>query len=136
MNQFTVPQFIEHKPKIVGPMTFQQFIYVGAAGVIGFLFYFTVPFYFFILITALLMSLALALAFGSSNGRPLPLVFKNFFTFTLKPKIYLWKKKVGAPPKLIELKKPEPAEIEETPVPTMVGKSRLGDVSKKIETGE
>ncbi|MBI2450323.1 MAG: PrgI family protein [Candidatus Nealsonbacteria bacterium] len=132
MDQFTVPQFIEHKPKIVGPLTFQQFIYVGAGGVICFFLYFTVPFFFFILGTIIILSIAALLAFGQSGGRPLPLVFKNFIAFTLQPKIYLWKKKVGPPPKLVQAEKPKPAEVKETPVPTMIGKSHLKDLSSQI----
>ena len=132
MDQFTVPKFIERKPKIVGPLTFQQFIFIGIAGAICFIFYFTVPFYFFILLTIIIMFGGTVLAFGKAGGRPLPIVLKNFLSFFVSPKIYLWKKKGGLPPKIIE-KKIEPREIKKTPVPTMVGKSRLKNLSTQIE---
>lgn len=133
MPQYTVPQFIEHEPKIVGPMTIQQFIYVAIAGAIGFFLYFTVHFFIFIIGTAFIMSIALVLAFGKAGGRPLPLVFKNFLIFTARPKIYLWKKKTGPPPKLIQAEKPEPLQIKIAPAPTIVGKSHLKDLSSQIE---
>ena|SRR3989338_968871 len=133
MDQFTVPQFIEHKAKIVGPMTFEQFIYVGIAGGVCFLLYFTIHFYFFIMASLVIVSVAAILAFGKSGGRPLPVVFKNIFTFTLQPKIYLWKKKTGPPPKLMEAAKQEPEEIIKGPVPTIVRKSHLKDLSSKVE---
>lgn len=133
MDQFTVPQFIEHKPKIIGPLTFQQFIYVGVAGAICFVLYFTIPFFFFILAAIFLISIASVLAFGKSGGRPLPLVFKNFLAFTMRPKIYLWKKKTGPPPKLARAPKPEAEEIKKGPVPTVVGKSHLKDLSSQVE---
>lgn len=133
MDQFTVPQFIEHKAKIVGPLTFEQFIYIGTAGAVCFILYFTLAFYFFILAGALIMSLAAALALGKSGGRPLPLVFKNFLVFTLGPKIYLWKKKTGPPPKLIKTAEKEPEEVKKGPVPTVVGKSHLRDLSSQVE---
>ncbi len=136
MDQFTVPQFIEHKAKIVGPLTFQQFIYMGTAGGVCFVFYFSLSFPFFILATAVILSLAAALAFGKSGGRPLPLVFKNFLFFAVRPKIYLWKKRVGPPLKLVEAKKAEPEEIKKGPVPTIVGKSHLKDLFNQIETGK
>lgn len=133
MDQFTVPQFIEHKPKIVGPLTFQQFIYLAAAGAVCFFLYFTVPFYFFVLAVIFIMPAAAVLAFGKAGGRPLPLVLKNFFAFTARPKIYLWKKKAAPPPKLLQAKKPGPEGIEKSPVPTMVGKSHLKDLSSQVE---
>lgn len=133
MDQFTVPQFIEHKPKIIGPMTFDQFIYVGIAAAICFILYFTIPFYFFILATILIIPIAVVLAFGKAGGRPLPLVFKNFLVFTVRPKIYLWKKKTGPPPKLVQAKKPQAEEIKIGPVPTVVGKSHLKDLSSQVE---
>lgn len=133
MDQFTVPQFIEHKPKIIGPLTFGQFIYIGVAGAVCFVLYFTVPFFFFILAAIFMMAIASVLAFGKSGGRPLPLVFKNFLVFTMGPKIYLWKKKTGPPPKLVQAKKPEIEEVEKKTVPTMVGKSHLKDLTSQVE---
>ncbi|MBI2041403.1 MAG: PrgI family protein [Candidatus Nealsonbacteria bacterium] len=132
MDQFTVPQFIEEKAKVIGPMTFQQFIYVGTAGAICFVLYFTIHFFFFIMASLVIFSFAAILAFGKSNGRPLPVVIKNIFIYRMRPKIYLWKKKVGPPLKLIQAKKPEAAGIRESPVPTAVGKSKLKDLSDQV----
>jgi len=133
MDQFTVPKFIEHKAKIVGPLTFNQFIFVGVAGAICFVFYFTVPFFIFILLSIIVMLGGFALAFVKSGGRSLPVVLKNFLFFSFAPKIYLWKKKGGLPPKIIE-KAPLPKEEKEAPVPTIAGKSRLKNLSTQIET--
>lgn len=133
MDQFTVPQFIEHEPKIVGPLTFKQFIFIGAAGAICSVFYFTTPFPVFILITIIVMTGGAALAFLKSGGRSLPVVFKNFMGFFLGPKIYLWKQKQALPPKIIKTA-PAPREIEKSSVPTAAGKSRLNALSTQIET--
>ena len=134
MDQFTVPKFIEHEAKIIGFLTWRQFIFVGIAGAICFALYFTLGktnFFLFVLISALLMAGGFALAFLKSGGRSLPVVLKNFFSFSMSPKIYLWKKKGGnLPPKIIE-KAPEKEEEE---VPTVAGKSRLKNLSKQIET--
>jgi len=91
--QFTVPQFIEKEPKIVGPFTFKQFIFIGIAGGVCIFLYFTVPLPVFIITAAILLTAAFALAFLKIKGIPLPAVIKNFFFFLFKPKIYLWKKK-------------------------------------------
>ena len=136
MDQFTVPKFIEHKAKIVGPLTFDQFIYVGTAGAICFALYFTLAktsFFLFLISAMILMGVSSALAFLKSGGRSLPAVLMNFFFFSISPKIYLWQKKGILPPKIIE-KKEAAKEIKEVPVPTAVGKSRLNALSKQIET--
>ena len=133
MDQFTVPQFIEHEAKIVGPLTFKQFIFIGIAAAICFIFYFTTPFFVFILVTIVVMIGGAALAFLKSGGRSLPLVLKNFFRFSLAPKMYLWKHKAGLPPKIMKIA-PAPKEIEKASVPTVAGKSRLNELSTKIET--
>lgn len=132
MDQFTVPKFIEHKAKIIGPLTFQQFIFIGIAGAICFIFYFTLPFFIFILVSAIVMLGGFSLAFLKSGGRTLPIILKNFFGFSMSPKIYLWEKRAGLPPKIIE-KQEVLQENEEVSVPTVAGKSRLKNLSTKIE---
>lgn len=133
MDNFTVPQFIEHKAKIVGPLTFQQFLYFGIAAGACFILYFTISLPFFIMAAVVIFFIAGALAFGRSGGRPLPTVLKNIVFFTMRPKIYLWKKRVGPPVKLIQSKKPEIREIKASPVPMIVGKSHLKDLSSQVE---
>jgi hypothetical protein len=134
MDQFTVPKFIEHKPKIVGFLTFQQFIYIGVAAAIGFFLYFTVPFQIFLVATIALLGSGSALAFVKIEGRSLPKVLKNLLHFSASPKLYLWKKKVGPPPKLMKETSPKPKGINEIPTPTIVGKSHLKDLSNQIDT--
>ena len=92
MAQFTVPQFIETEPKIVGPFTFKQAIYIGIAGVILFVLYFSAPLGIFILAALILLPLSLALALVKINGVPLPTIIKNFLLLTFSPKIYVWRK--------------------------------------------
>ncbi|MFH1423413.1 MAG: PrgI family protein [Candidatus Nealsonbacteria bacterium] len=133
MNQFTVPQFIEHEPKIVGPLTFKQFIFVGIAGAVCFALYFALPFFLFVMASIVIMLGGFALAFLKSGGRSLPVVLKNFFGFSLAPKMYLWKHKAGLPPKIMKIA-PAPKETEKSPVPTVTGKSRLNVLSTQIET--
>ncbi|GAG28257.1 unnamed protein product [marine sediment metagenome] len=132
MDQFTVPKFIEHKAKIIGPLTFQQFIFVGIAGAICLILYFTLPFYIFILAAFVIMAGGFSLAFLKSGGRSLPIIIKNFFGFSISPKIYLWKKGGGLPPKIIE-KQEILEKNEKTPVPTIAGKSRLKNLSTRVE---
>jgi len=134
MDQFTVPKFIEHKTKIIGPLTLQQFIFVGTAGALAFFLYFVAPFPIFLMAAIVLVGGGTALAFGKIEGRPLPEILKGFFSFLFKPKLYLWRKKVGPPPKLRKEPAPKPGEPKEPAVPAVAGKSRLKNLSIHIET--
>ena len=135
--QFQVPQFIERESKIVGPLTFRQFLYLGVAGVVLFFLYFYLAaksLFLFILVTIVLVSLALAFAFLKIGGQSLPTVLLNFFNFSFSSKIYLWKKKAISP-KIIKkeekLKKEEPSG---EPILKVAEKSQLKKLSTQIET--
>jgi len=136
MAQYTVPKFIDHKAKIVGPFTFQQFIFIGMAGGIAFVFYYTLPFFLFFVGSVLVFAAGAALAFGKINGRPIPTMLKSFVYFTLGPKLYLWKRKATVPTRPAR-KEPEVKRFEASQTTTvrMKEKSRLKNLSMQIETG-
>lgn len=131
--QFTVPQFIERPAKIVGPLTFKQFVFVGIAGGICLFFYFTMPLSVFIIATVVLLGGAFALAFLKIERTPLPFFIKNLFVFLFKPKVYLWKKK-AIPPKIIKKKREAEKGTKEEIAPKIAARSRLRDLSTRIET--
>lgn len=137
--RFTVPQFIEHEAKIVGPLTFKQFVYIGFAGAICFILYFSLGktnFFLFLLLAMVLMSTAIGLAFLKIGGRSLPTILGSFLKFSFSSKMYLWKKK-EAPiiifKKVKKPKKEEKKEEEELPL-KIAEKSLLKKLSTKIET--
>ncbi len=101
--QFQVPQFIETEDKIVGPFTMRQFIYVAVAGAFGFILYFAVQLWLFIIVSSFLFGLALSLAFVTVNSQPLTRVILAAFNFYWKPQAYVWQ------PEQTETKKGEAA---------------------------
>jgi hypothetical protein len=134
--EFVVPQFIEKEPKLIGPFTFKQFMFVALAGGACFFLYFFIgrknmP--LFILIAILLFGGSLALAFLKIKGYPLPVLIKNFFFYILSPKIFLWRRKIVLP-KVKKTRKFEKAEVEEEP-PLQIGKrSHLQRLATQVET--
>ncbi len=132
--RFTVPQFIEYETKIVGPFTFKQFVYVGLAGAVCFVLYFTVSFSLFLISCFLLGAGALSLAFLKIGGRSLPVFLGNFLRFTLTPKMYIWRKKEQAAMvfKKERVKKSEEKTEEELPL-KIAEKSRLKKLKTQIE---
>jgi len=135
--RFTVPQFIEHEAKIVGPLTFKQFIFVGVAGAICFVLYFSIGqdnFLLFFMLSVIILGGGAGLAFLKISGQKLPTVLVNFFRFSIASKFYAWKTK-GAQQvtfsKKLELEKESkgndlPLKIVET--------SRLKKIKTDIET--
>jgi hypothetical protein len=136
--EFTVPKFIEKESRIVGPLTFKQFIFVGLAGAISVFLYFILPFYLFIIIAIILFGGSLALAFLKIGKTSLPSFIANFFVFLFKPRIYLWKKKTS-PPKFLKKEKPplieQEKEKEEEKTKLKVSRgSRLDELFTRVET--
>ena len=131
--RFTVPQFIEHEAKIVGPLTFRQFSFIGVAAAICFVLYYTLPFSVFLAACFILGGGAAALAFLKIGGRSLSTVFGNFLKFSVSTRIFIWKK--GETPimvfKKVEVKKEEEAE-DELPL-KIAGKSQLKKLKTQIE---
>lgn len=133
--QFTVPQFIEREAKIVGPLTFKQFAYVGGAAGLGLILYLSnISRSLFFLITAIAGLLGIALAFVKINGKSLPVVLLNLLNYSFGPKIYFWGRKETSP-RLITTRKKEPVkEDSSAPVLRIAGNSQLKKLSQKIET--
>lgn len=139
MSRYRVPKFIEKEPKVIGPMTFKQFAYIGVAALISLILYFTISLIPFILISLVLFGAAIALAFITLGGKPLPIVLWNSISYLFSSKIYLWKKKKGTPTivkkKKAPPKQPQQEESQQSPL-RMTQKSRLKEMETKIKTGK
>ncbi len=131
--RFTVPKFIEHEAKIVGPLTFRQFIYIGMAGGICFILYFTIPFSIFLVACLILGGGAIALAFLKIGGRSLPTILGNFLKFSISPKIFIWRK-VETPIKVFKKEKIKKEEAEEELPLKIAERSQLKKLRAQIET--
>ncbi|OHA59213.1 MAG: hypothetical protein A2607_00855 [Candidatus Vogelbacteria bacterium RIFOXYD1_FULL_42_15] len=92
---FQVPQFIEIEDKVIGPLTFRQFIYLAGGGGLSFLFYAWFGLYLGAVPIALIAVFALALAFYKINDRPFIYAVESFIRYAVSNKLYLWKKRVA-----------------------------------------
>ena len=134
--RFQVPLFIEHEPKVVGPFTFRQFLYLLLPGSAAFFSYFVLPFSLFLVVAISLGMLGLALGFLKVGGRDLPSLLSSFFIFLVGPKRYIWKKgpaPVQSSPTHYQspeatLKEPGKREIE------LVQKSKIKDLATRVDT--
>jgi len=136
--EYIVPQFIEKESKIIGPLNFKQFVFVGTGVVITLFFYLTIGktnFFLFVLLAFLFLGNSLALAFLKIKGFSLPKIIQNSFFFLLKPKKYFWQKKNPLPTIIKttrETKKEKPTE-DKGSVLKVAEKSRLREINKFLE---
>lgn len=91
MAQFQVPQFIETEDKIVGPLTLRQALYIAAAGLIGFLTFFILKTFLWIILMAIVGTIATLMAFVKFNGQPMHKALIAMLNYVWRPRFYLWK---------------------------------------------
>jgi hypothetical protein len=134
--QVRVPQFIEHDPKLLGPFTLSQTIYVGGALFICFILYLFIGeshFFVFLLISGIIFAIALVLAFYKVEGLSIPEVIKNSVDYNMNTKIYLWKRKQIPVYLSLEKKKEDKSSIEKKPVVTLKKRESIDEVTKKVD---
>lgn len=89
--RFQVPQFTDVEDKIIGPLSFRQFIYLaGSAGLIVVLFAF-LPRFLAIILSLPVAAFGLGLAFLKVNSQPFIRVVESYLKYTMTSKLYLWK---------------------------------------------
>ena len=130
--EYSLPQFINIKPKIAGPLTLRQLLYIGTTGIILAILFFTMPLGRFAMVAIFLGGLSVFLAFGKIKGFPAPTVIVRSLKFAFTSKIYIWQKKEVPPMVLPRQKKIE--KKQEIPTsPKIAGKSRLKKLANLIE---
>jgi hypothetical protein len=114
MPLVTLPQFTEMESKIVGPLTFKQFLSLGITIGICVLVYNLFPHFISLPLSLILFILGVFLSFIKVEGIPL----YNFLLLRLKsifsPRVLFWGKKKATPFFLseIEIKKLEKEKIK------------------------
>lgn len=135
--QFQLPQFIEHETGFLGPLTVRQtVIFAFGLGISFFLWLILGKnnFWVFVSLSVVVISSSLALGFGKVNGLNMTTVLNNFFVFSVRPKLYLWKRKevtvyYERKPQAKPNKEPEESQLKVTK------SSKTKELSKKIQFG-
>ncbi|PKM91084.1 hypothetical protein CVU82_03445 [Candidatus Falkowbacteria bacterium HGW-Falkowbacteria-1] len=93
MQQFTVPQFIDVEPKIIGPITARQFLIFLGAALFMFLAFKTLDFTGFVLVSVFIFAVSGTFAFLKINGRPFHYFILNLVQTFKKPGLRVWNHK-------------------------------------------
>ena len=134
--RYKVPRHVDYKAKILGPATFSQLLYVGAAGLAVLFFYLIIgETAFFYPIAAVLGGGGVSLAFVQVSGQPLPEYLQKMIMFQTSSREYIWEKKIMPMDMALPKKKPEKEEEDDERFQTQTTRSRrLGNIADKIET--
>lgn len=90
--RFEVPQFIEIEDKIIGPLTWKQFVYLAGGGGFILILLLTAPTIVVALVGLPIAALTFSLAFHRINNRPFSIFLESFVNYFTKSRLYLWQK--------------------------------------------
>lgn len=128
--QFQVPQFIEIEDKIVGPLTFKQFLFIVGGGGGAFIFY-QLPLWgsvkFFLVILSI--GIGAAFAFFRLNNKTLLATLEDAALFYTSQKLYLWKKIQKQIKKKPQVLPSEQSDYNMTPGLPTLSQSKLKELS-------
>lgn len=125
--RFEVPQFIEVEDKIVGPLTWKQFIYLGGGiGILVGLYLYS--FLLFALLGIPLATLAGFLAFHKVNNRPFSIFLESALNYFTKTRLYIWQKDTQQ--SVIQY---DESSLQEKAPHIRGGRERLNSLAEKLE---
>ncbi len=133
--KFILPQFIERETKIIGPLTFKQFVFVALAVAVIFVIHILMPFFVFITVVILLGGGGALLTFLKIDGIPLSSLLLGFLRFGTISKIYVWQKKERGKINFFkeEMRKKDSKEEKDMSL-KIAARSKLKKLQAKVET--
>ncbi|MCD6410707.1 PrgI family protein [bacterium] len=133
--EYPLPQFLEIKPKVAGPLTLRQLLYFAGALIFLLYFYFTKSPGVFLLIAIPVIGATFILAFVKVKGYPIPTLILRAIGYSIKEKVYVWRKISTPTPTLPRIGVGKPIKKETNKVIPKIGpsKSKLKELSKLVE---
>ena len=118
--------------KIFGPLTFKQFVYLAGGGGICVILFVFLPKFLAILLSLPVAAFAGALAFYKINDKPFIHFVEAFFNYSMKSKLYIWKKEDRQP---VAKSAGQNAPIEQVYVPKL-SESKLRELTWSLDIKE
>lgn len=131
--QYPVPQFQDVEDKVIGPLTFKQFIYMLGGGGLSYVILQTLPAGLNIILIAGVMGLSFTLAFYKINRQPFINILEAGFYYLLRSKLYLWHHQTKKTP--IEKDTRKIGEGSSVEMPNM-GNSQMKDLAWNLDINE
>lgn len=90
--RFEVPQFIEIEDKIIGPLTWKQFVYLAGGVGLCIIFLLNLNFIVAVILSLPVIGLVGALAFHRVNNRPFSIFLESAVAYFTHSRLYLWRR--------------------------------------------
>ena len=132
--RFRVPQFLDIKNKIFGPLTLKQFLYLaGGAGLCALL-WFVIPYVFIsIILIVPVAALAVALAFYEINSKPFIEILEAGFYYIISSRLFVWQRREKAAPTGASNDPADESAPEEQAKPPKVTQGKLKDLTWSLD---
>lgn len=90
--QFQMPQFIDIEDKVIGPLTFKQFLYLGGSAGFAYIIYKFIGLGYGFIFILLFLGLGVSLAFWKPNNRSAIVMLQAFINHYTKTRMYVWQR--------------------------------------------
>ncbi len=127
--QFQMPRFLDIEDKVIGPLTFKQFIYLGGGAGLAYVAYSYLGLTFGFVFIALFLFLGISLSFWKPNNRSAITMFQAFLTHYTKNRMYVWQR----PTKAERLKKEEGDKKEQKPIVKKIDHGRIESLAWSLD---
>jgi hypothetical protein len=126
---FNIPQFIDKEDKLVGPLTAKQLGWMAGAGTVLLVLFNIFDTSAFFLAAIPVVGIFGALAFYQPNNQPLIVFIFSSLSFTIRPKMYIWRR---LPEKISPPKKAK-GKIEAIKERRIVNEDKIEEISKLLD---
>lgn len=107
--QFQMPRFLDIEDKVIGPLTFKQFIYLAGGVGLAYVAYSYLGWTWGFVLIALFLGMGVGLAFWKPNNRPAIIMLQAFLKHYTNSRMYVWQR----PDKFERIKDKKEDTIEE-----------------------
>jgi hypothetical protein len=90
--QFQMPRFLDIEDKVIGPLTFKQFIYLAGGIGLAYVSYSYLGWGWGFILIALFLGLGVSLAFWKPNNRPAIVMLQAFVKHYTGSRMYVWQR--------------------------------------------
>ena len=131
--RFEVPQFIDVEDKIIGPLTWRQFLYLGGGIGMAVVLFLTTNLFIFVLMGLPIAILAGALSFYPVNNRPFSFFLEAVFNYARGQRLYLWRKKSDVVYRNSAPSADNPGNTQDPNLRTQKSEGGINSLSRKLE---
>ncbi len=94
--QFQMPRFLDIEDKVIGPLTFKQFIYLAGGGGLAYIAYSYLGWTWGFIFIAFFLGAGVGLSFWKPNSRPAIIMLQAFIQHYTKTRMYVWQRPTKA----------------------------------------